>query len=587
MILNLRFAVLGYCVPFLVFLAYLFFSKRRVNKLLLWGVGLYPVILIYAVNPYWRFYSYHGLLHTSMVYQILEQGLPPVHPYLAGEPLRYSWGYHALAALVVRALNLSPSLSFALINVVCLALVLLLIDRISSRVLNDDRAGAFSVILAVFALTVIPRNLWVLRTIQFEGVPLFAIEARGVPVFEKFINVNGAPLGLVFFLLALHSIVRLFQGGRPPLHAFLLGVGAAGCGFFYAPFLPGLGVGALAACAARGALESRRLGRLPALRRLRWPFAGLAGGLVLILPYFIGTSSGAAGKVQLLHPGFTLANSLGYLIVFAPALVILYLGRRVLRESAERQGVLTLIAFILANSLCYIVLHLPSHNEYKFLVLLSVPLGILAGVAFRGMMQRYDRRILFLCFLPLLLPLYDVTEGRSRWFSKVPHHYGESGGNIYSLNEEEDEMNQWIRENTPPSSVFLNSEFTLPVLARRRLWIGMLVPPASGKDDPRSLGFFNTDNFLGEITGHPRSLLEARKATVKKVYESARELSWSDFGDLLESGFPAYVIARSDEVRAKLDRLGFQELFRSSEGRLSVFKIAKPAQEAVKSPGEE
>ena len=142
-------------------------------------------------------------------------------------------------------------------------------------------------------------------------------------------------------------------------------------------------------------------------------------------------------------------------------------------------------------------------------------------------------------------------------------------------------MNQWIRDNTPPSSIFMDSEFTLPVLARRRLWIGMLVPGASGKDDPRSMGFFNTDNFLGEITGHPRRLLEARKATVKKVYDSDRALSLSDFGDLLESGCPGYVIARSGEVRAKLDRLGFQEMFRSSEGRLSVFKIAKPAQGAV------
>ena len=129
MILNLR--LLAFCLPVLIFLAYIFFSQRRLNRPWLVLAGIYPAVLNYGLNPSWRFYSYHGLLHASIVYQVLEQGLPPAHPYLAGQTLSYSWGYHALAARVTQALNLPPSSSFALINVVCLALVLLLAYRIS------------------------------------------------------------------------------------------------------------------------------------------------------------------------------------------------------------------------------------------------------------------------------------------------------------------------------------------------------------------------------------------------------------------------------------------------------------------------
>ncbi len=48
-----------------------------------WGMlilALLPVLLIYLVNPHYRIYSRHGLMHVSIVNQVLVHGVPPEAP---------------------------------------------------------------------------------------------------------------------------------------------------------------------------------------------------------------------------------------------------------------------------------------------------------------------------------------------------------------------------------------------------------------------------------------------------------------------------------------------------------------------------
>ena len=127
---------------------------RNFRKILLLILGISPLILIYAVNPKWRFFSAHGLMHTAIVYQIGNGTITPNNPFLGGEPLYYNWGYHSLAALLTRVLNLAPSYSFALINIISLVLAMILVYKISRQLVKNEWLNVLSVIIAIFGFTI-------------------------------------------------------------------------------------------------------------------------------------------------------------------------------------------------------------------------------------------------------------------------------------------------------------------------------------------------------------------------------------------------------------------------------------------------
>ncbi len=83
----------------------------------LWVVAahLIPLGLITAVllEESWRIYSHHGLLHSSIVYAILDRGVPPENPLMAGTPIGYPYGHHAALAFVMRWLPIAPPWLFA------------------------------------------------------------------------------------------------------------------------------------------------------------------------------------------------------------------------------------------------------------------------------------------------------------------------------------------------------------------------------------------------------------------------------------------------------------------------------------------
>ncbi len=74
-------------------LVLLWVLARPRRGLFLWSLALLPILVVYIANPENRIFSYHGFLHLSIVNLILEDGLPPANPVLAGETLRYQWWF--------------------------------------------------------------------------------------------------------------------------------------------------------------------------------------------------------------------------------------------------------------------------------------------------------------------------------------------------------------------------------------------------------------------------------------------------------------------------------------------------------------
>jgi hypothetical protein len=58
-------------------LLYTILLGRKLSSLWLILAGIAPVVIVHVVNPSFRVWSFHSLLHGGIVYQILNGNLPP------------------------------------------------------------------------------------------------------------------------------------------------------------------------------------------------------------------------------------------------------------------------------------------------------------------------------------------------------------------------------------------------------------------------------------------------------------------------------------------------------------------------------
>ena len=210
-------------------------KPRKVNKIWLALLGIIYLLFLYLINPNHRIYSAHGFAQASIFYQILNGNIPPLQPYLAGQPLFYHWGHHLLAVCLSEVFNISPFWSFAVINIISLFFVIILVYKLSSLLINDSWANILSVIVSVFAITPYPARIANIL------LPFYYVEQRGVPIVQKFSNSNADPLGIVFFLLLLYSLTAIFKKQEPQWKYFAsFFCSILGIGFFYPPFAVGI-----------------------------------------------------------------------------------------------------------------------------------------------------------------------------------------------------------------------------------------------------------------------------------------------------------------------------------------------------------
>ncbi len=90
-------------------------------------------------------------LTRAAVAMSVDRSLPPLHPWLAGEPWSHAWSADLLAAFSMRALRVAPTLVHALFAVAAALLTPLLLYLLASSLWTDARRSAVSVALALSA----------------------------------------------------------------------------------------------------------------------------------------------------------------------------------------------------------------------------------------------------------------------------------------------------------------------------------------------------------------------------------------------------------------------------------------------------
>jgi hypothetical protein len=519
-------------------------------------LGLAPVLAIYAANPTNRIISYHGLCHGTIAYQVANGAVPPTHPFLSGYPLRYPWGHHFLSGVLTRSLEITPFYAFAIINTLALLIALIFVFRTARRLLSDDKAGIMAAFVALYAASgpsVRMLDDFLVPRLDF----LSFLDWRGVPVFEKFTNVSGVPLCIALFSVLLYTLIRICESRLTLPRLFMLFVSIAGCGFLYPQMLPGFvatsgAAWAVTAWMRRGVPFGQHAIRLIVI-------AGTcACALLIVAPYLIEISSGYAENVRLFERGPGLDNLLNLAFVSLPAGCLVLASRRQLIVHGNKVVLAVISVAYAANGLLYVCIAQPDQHEYKYLILAMVCLGILGGIGFHQAKNRL-RRAGTLVVLALLVsnPAYEIVKKWS-YHEKLSTIFVEQGRNTMVFPPEVDELYGWIRENTPDTSVFIDSTGWIPLLGQRALFVSL--------EPRRPCRVYDVFPVYDPILLHDRVKL-AKELLAGKRLTAIPEKSVATFGR------PLFVVDRERQLESRLDPRKWNLVFRSSDGWQTVFQF--------------
>ena len=323
--------------------------------------------------------SHHGLLHASILLGT-ERALPPVNPWMGGEPLAYYWMWHAYAGHVGRALALAPTQALALTNVWALLWMPLALALALAPIARCGKREVFGAFLGLFALNAWGGWRWLLASGAEFARPeepsalLGALRGQLVPVHEgalvfdprlafglsKFFNLSSYPAALSLLVGAWFAWAHALRHARSPwvgLAALLFGACAL--------INPLVGLPAIALALTSGLLFPGRAGTRVDL------------GLPLLLSAVPGvawylsasrhlTGAGVSFDWAALTPG---SNAwLGVLVPIGLLLpgALIGIATRLGAERPSRSLTLFLGSQVLAFAGAALVLQLPYENQYKY-----------------------------------------------------------------------------------------------------------------------------------------------------------------------------------------------------------------------------
>ncbi|HUR26724.1 MAG TPA: hypothetical protein VM509_00945, partial [Planctomycetota bacterium] len=128
----------------------------------------------------------------------IDRSLPPVHPWLAGEPWNHAWSADLLAAFTSRALGVAPTLAHALFAVLASLLLPVMLFFLASAWWIDARRSATTVVLTLGA-GLLPLS---------AGEPVVAL--------APFLSPGPTALATAFALAGLACATHALRHGKQP-----------------------------------------------------------------------------------------------------------------------------------------------------------------------------------------------------------------------------------------------------------------------------------------------------------------------------------------------------------------------------------
>lgn len=501
-----------------------------------------------------RTYSYHGLLHVSLVYRLLAGPFPPTDAFFAGEPLTYPWAHHALVGVFARLLSADPFTIFASMNLALLALTVFTLYRTAAELFEEPPARALAVVPALFGLSLFSRGpLWWLLAVKLHFWPV----TRVLPV-EKFAHVTSNGFGVLFFAIHLLAVVRIFgvRGARWRDGA-LLGGAVLGAALFYPA---AWGAIALSAAASAGVLWWRQP-RERAHALLVTAVSG-AAGTAIALPYLwlIRFGRNPAAALQWSETAGWVGWKMAVVLVSVSALAVLsWFFRAELRRAIVAAPAVWLVVATTAllNFAMYVAFRATYGNEYKFLLFGSQALGLAAGAPLAALWRKNSAvwfAVVGFWILPAAshgLELLKTTFGD-------PSRMVADGWVLHQTDPARDRLNQWIRKETARDAAIVDSELSVGPFAHRSLFVvlGREFLPLPDGDTLHGWSLAPAE-FLHNLFGHELDSIRHRWQLVLAILDPARpRANDEELRELREltGASEIYVVVRDRRRQRPLDQ---------------------------------
>jgi len=549
--------------------AFLAMLRSRVGGVGFFLLGMAPNVTVELWNPIDRAVSFHGFWHVSILYGILQDGVPPEDRLFAGRPLLYPWGYHWVAAALLRTLGVSPGWAFAAVNLLGLALSMVAIHFVAVRYVDNRRDARLATLLALFGLGI--SSAFYLHDLVTRHLGLF-MEFRGLPPVSYFTAINGTAAGLACYALVLAGILALVSAPSALLRSLVMvGAGIAGTGFFYPfHFVSAVAVATLAT-AAGGLAAGRRGWREPSAVAATTAFAAL-----LVAPYILGLVAAKtdAARLHVSNPSYIMAKVEQLLFLLGPLAVVALVERKAILAAWRARpaaGGALLVAAAVPIAL-YLGVTVPLTNEYKFLTLAVLSLGILAAPALGALLRRHAA-VGFLVLTAFLTPLGSILVFKTWEEWRVSDPFVEDGRTIRNADPDAETIYAWIRNTSPLDAVFVDSYRTVPVFGQRALYVAL---DLRRREPLTHDGWgFPAEWILKLNYGYSPAEIDRRSALATDLCcgsgalpaDGRLEAFRHDVGDR-----PVFVIARQPANRARLD--GDQRFLRVVESRdAAVYRV--------------
>jgi hypothetical protein len=483
--------------------------------------------------------SFHGLNHSAYIYQIHNGIVPPTNPSSLGMPANFYWGYHAVLALGMEVLDVTPFEMSVTLNAAALAGFLLAMWLAAGRFTKDPWLRLGCSLLPFFILnpvglsqfTARVAGVWVPEILRAPGqgvenlwehllgiarhhealrmvdqdiaqlLPRFGdpdattLSRRAGSLINKFFNFNSFPVALALYT---GSIQVLFAKGLGPYARAALLLPLVFATALMSP-LPVAAFGVVVAAdfivRLTAPADPRTTGRKGAIGHARVEAALplMASGLAVLLslPILLPVALAYEGRVHFHGASGSLMRHAVYIgWALIPSLLVQLLALRAFRRLSPEARVCAITACIYSLAAMTLALPVQDPNEYKLVLLSSVPTSLLLlalGVEWGKGSRLWDRaqpvlraalRTAFVGAGAIAIAATSLLYLASSWSREEPFVYQGWELQLTGLDESSQAAGlqgayDWLRERTPATAYVLEipvgkDESLAPVVAQRR-----------------------------------------------------------------------------------------------------------------------
>lgn len=528
-------------------------------------------------NPDFRRYSWHGLMHTDIVYAFARGVLLPEEPELAGLSLAYPWVGHIYWSVLAWSADLSPTVIYLVTNLVLLAATGTLYYSLA-RELGSSEVTSLATLVILALGTNLPGLVgWSIIPGNDNGI-WWAIlgDLRYAPFLLKFVTFETMTFGLALYTALAFLCVSALRK-HEPLELFLIPTVVAAIGALYPNMFPAsvlLLAGLIGILLFGRRYREGHYTRKQLLGLIAGSVVAVIAGILIIELYSMSRSSGI---LKISSFAALAKKSIAAILAVGPFAASMYWLWQ--SEPIHRRAPLLVLALGATGAIALnLFLRIGALDEYKFIMAAGICLTAPAMIGFDRVFLKTQRarwKILVTCLLVLVVIMVSYSVNR------IPNH----GTKPLDASEEsfwltlapQNPDANWIdavRKNTPPTTVVVvnHPEFHTTSFTARSLLV-----PSEGAKYHFGYNIASKPNML-VLRGYSREVFEERYDLLRRIYTTELVGGMNQvLQKLMSLGRPVAIVFRPHDGRAFLSWLQINgngvELFNDHSGR-SVYLIS-------------